>query len=92
MHDEEVDERVIEQSIVHNVKNFIMTFGIGFTFIGNQVHFDKLGHDHWMDFFRQPMGVATCKTADEVDPELVKLLPPKEELVKLHDTGEDEEK
>jgi len=49
MHDEEVDERVIESNIVHNVKNFIMTFGRGFTFIGNQVHFDKLGHDHWID-------------------------------------------
>ena len=27
MHDEDVDERVIESNIVHNVKNFIMTFG-----------------------------------------------------------------
>jgi len=26
MHDEDVDERVIESNIVHNVKNFIMTF------------------------------------------------------------------
>ncbi len=159
MHDEEVDERVIEQDIVHNVKNFIMTFGKGFTFIGNQVHFDKLGHDHWIDLlfynrdlrrtvvfelkkgdfkvaylaqlssylrilndddrregenppvgiilcknmdkeyinyimqdFRQPMGVATYKTADEVEPEIVKFLPPKEGLVKLLEAGEDEDK
>lgn len=49
MHEEEIDERVIEQSIVHNIKNFIMTFGRGFTFNGSQVHFDKLGHDHWID-------------------------------------------
>lgn len=49
MRDEEIDERVIEQNIVHNVKNFIMTFGKGFAFIGNQVHYDKLGHDHWID-------------------------------------------
>ena len=49
MRDEEVDEHVIEQNIVQNVKNFIMTFGKGFTFIGNQVYFDKLGHDHWID-------------------------------------------
>ena len=49
MRDEEVDERVIEQRIVQNVKNFIMTFGRGFAFIGNQVHYDKLGHDHWID-------------------------------------------
>lgn len=47
--DEDIDERVIENEIVHNMKNFIMTFGKGFTYAGNQVHFDKLGHDHWVD-------------------------------------------
>ncbi len=150
MHDEDVDESVIESNIVHNVKNFIMTFGRGFTFSGSQVHFDKLGHDHWIDLlffnrdlnrtvvfelkngnfkvaylaqlsaylrilndddrrdheeapigiilcknadkdyagyimqdFRQPMGVATYKTADEMDPELLKALPPKEELQRV---------
>ena len=150
MHDEDVDERVIESNIVHNVKNFIMTFGRGFSFCGSQVHFDKLGHDHWIDLlffcrdlnrtvvfelknggfkvgylaqlsaylrilndddrrsheeapigiilcrhadkdyvgyimqdFRQPMGVATYKTADEMDPELLKALPPKEELQRV---------
>ena len=152
--DEDVDERVIENSIVHNVKNFIMTFGKGFAFIGNQVHLDKLGHDHWVDLlfynrdlertvvfelkagafkvaylaqlstylrilndddrrknekapigiilckdadksyveyvmqdFKQPMGVATYKTADEMEPELLKVLPPKEELQKLLQTS-----
>ena len=150
MHDEDVDERVIESNIVHNVKNFIMTFGRGFSFCGSQVHYDKLGHDHWIDLlffcrdlnrtvvfelknggfkvaylaqlsaylrilndddrrdheeapigiilcknadkdyagyimqdFRQPMGVATYKTADEMDPELLKALPPKEELQRV---------
>lgn len=33
----------------------------------------------------QPMGVATYKTADEIEPELVKLLPTKEELMKIID-------
>ena len=47
--DEDLDETVIENEIVHNVKNFIMTFGKGFTFSGCQVHYDKLGHDHWVD-------------------------------------------
>lgn len=47
--DEDLDERVIENSIVHNIKNFIMTFGKGFAYIGCQVHYDKLGHDHWVD-------------------------------------------
>lgn len=150
MHDEDVDERVIEQSIVHNVKNFIMTFGRGFAFVGNQVHYDKLGHDHWIDLqfynrelrrtvvfelkkgkfkiaylaqlsaylrilndddrlegeehpigiilckdmdkayveyvmqdYCQPMGVATYKTAEDIDPELMKVLPPKEDLIKI---------
>ena len=150
MHDEDVDERVIESNIVHNVKNFIMTFGRGFSFCGSQVHYDKLGHDHWIDLlffcrdlnrtvvfelkngnfkvaylaqlsaylrilndddrrdheeapigiilcknadkdyagyimqdFKQPMGVATYKTADEMDPELLKALPPKEELQRV---------
>ena len=150
MHDEDVDESVIESNIVHNVKNFIMTFGRGFAFCGSQVHYDKLGHDHWIDLlffnrdlnrtvvfelkngnfkvgylaqlsaylrilndddrrsheeapigiilcrhadkeyagyimqdFKQPMGIATYKTADEMDPELLKALPPKEELQRV---------
>ncbi len=150
MHDEDIDERVIESNIVHNVKNFIITFGSGFSFSGSQVHYDKLGHDHWIDLlffnrdlnrtvvfelkngkfkvgylaqlsaylrilndddrrdheeapigiilckdadkdyagyimqdFRQPMGVATYKTADEMDPELLKVLPPKEDLQRV---------
>ena len=33
--------------------------------------------------FRQPMGVATYKTADEMEPELLKVLPPKEELQRI---------
>ena len=127
-----------------------MTFGKGFAYCGNQVHYDKLGHDHWIDLqffnrdlnrtvvfelkrgdfkvaylaqlssylrilndddrrnheeapigiilcknadkayveyimqdFRQPMGVATYKTADEMDPELLKVLPPKEDLQRV---------
>ena len=150
MRDEDIDERVIEQSIVHNVKNFIMTFGKGFTFNGSQVHYDKFGHDHWVDLlfynrdlrrlvvfelkkgkfktsylgqlssylrilndddrregeeppigiilcksadksyveyvmqdFRQPMGVATYKTSDEMDAKLLEVLPSKEQLEKL---------
>lgn len=159
MHDEDIDESVIESNIVHNVKNFIMTFGRGFTFSGSQVHFDKLGHDHWIDLlffnrdlnrtvvfelknagfkvaylaqlsaylrilndddrrdheeapigiilckhadkdyagyimqdFRQPMGVATYKTADEMDPELLKALPPKEELQRVFEESSKKEK
>ena len=158
MHDEDVDESVIESNIVHNVKNFIMTFGRGFAFCGSQVHYDKLGHDHWIDLlffnrdlnrtvvfelkngnfrvgylgqlsaylrilndddrrnheeapigiilckhadkdyagyimqdFKQPMGVATYKIADEIDPELLKALPPKEELQRVFEESSKKE-
>ena len=47
--EEDLDEKVIENGIVFNIKNFIMTFGKGFAYMGNQVHYDKLGHDHWVD-------------------------------------------
>ncbi len=52
-----IDERIIENSIVSNVKNFILTFGKDFTFMGNQVHIDKFGHDHWVDllFFNREL-------------------------------------
>lgn len=54
---EDVDERVVENLIVHNIKNFIMTFGSGFSFIGNQYHVNALGHDHYIDllFFQRDL-------------------------------------
>ena len=45
----DIDERVVEQTIVHNVKNFIMTFGNDFTFVGNQYHLEKFGKHHYVD-------------------------------------------
>ena len=36
-----------------------------------------------MQDYLQPMGVATYKTADEIAPDIIKYLPPKEELMKL---------
>ena len=41
----DVNERVVEQSIVQNIKNFIMTFGRDFAFIGNQYHLE-IGRAH----------------------------------------------
>ncbi len=46
---EDVDERVLEKQIIQNVKNFIMTFGKDFTFVGNQYHLEKFGHDLYPD-------------------------------------------
>ena len=45
----EVDEREVEQAIIQNVKNFIMTFGRDFTFVGNQYHLEKYGHHSYPD-------------------------------------------
>ena len=45
----DIDERVVEQEIIHNVKNFIMTFGHDFAFVGNQYHLEIFGHDQYPD-------------------------------------------
>ena len=45
----DIDEKVVEKAIINNVKNFIMTFGRDFTFVGNQYHLEKFGHDEYPD-------------------------------------------
>ena len=44
---------------------------------------DKSYVEYVMQDFRQPMGVATYKTADEMDAKLLEVLPSKEQLEKL---------
>lgn len=150
----DVDERVVEQAIVHNVKNFIMTFGRAFTFVGNQYHLDAFGEDQYIDLlffnrdlnclvavelksgpfktaylgqlsgylsilngferkphenppiglilckdmnkafvdylvqdYKQPLGVATYKTSKDMSEELLKALPPIEDLERLLTSG-----
>lgn len=53
----DVDERVVEQQIVQNVKQFIMTFGRDFTFVGNQYHLEIYGVEHFPDllFFNREL-------------------------------------
>lgn len=46
---EDVDERIVEQEIVQNIKNFIMTFGRDFAFLGNQYKVEAMGHTHYID-------------------------------------------
>lgn len=46
---EEVDERVIEHSIIQNIKNFIMAFGKDFAFLGNQYHIEVEGYNYYID-------------------------------------------
>lgn len=55
--DEDVDERVIEKSIVANIRRFITEFGRDFSFIGNQYHVEAAGHEHFIDllFFNREL-------------------------------------
>lgn len=58
----DVDERVVEQQIVQNIKNFIMTFGTDFTFVGNQYHLEKFGVEQFPDllFFNRELSALVC--------------------------------
>ena len=65
----DVDEREVEQQIVQNVKNFIMTFGNDFAFVGNQYHLEVYGVEHFPDllFFNRELNalvVVELKTGD----------------------------
>jgi hypothetical protein len=54
---QDIDERVVEKSIIHNVKKFIMTFGQDFTFVGNQYHLEIYGEEFFPDllFFNREL-------------------------------------
>ena len=60
--DKDRDERVIELRIVQNVKEFIMTFGKDFTFVGNQYHLEKFGVEEFPDllFFNRELAALVC--------------------------------
>ncbi len=147
---DDIDERVVEQAIIRNIKKFIMTFGRDFAFIGNQYHLEIFTEDLFPDLlffnrelncmvvvelkkgafkpgyigqlqtymkvlddkvrkphenptigillcksadkafveyvirdYNSPMGVATYKTAEDMDEKLRKSLPDMEEMRKL---------
>lgn len=153
----DVDERVVEKEIVNKVKNFIMTLGRDFTFMGNQQLLEVYGVEHFPDLlffnrelnamvvielkmgdfktsylgqlmgyltildekvrkphenpsigivlcksanreyvefmirdYTKPMGVATYKTADEMPDNLRRVLPGKEELLRLMEESDNE--
>ena len=54
---QDIDEKVIEQKIVQNIKNFIMTFGNDFTFVGNQYHLEIYEEEFFPDliFFNREL-------------------------------------
>lgn len=65
----DVDERVVEHEIVNKVKNFIMTLGRDFTFMGNQQLLAVYGVEHFPDllFFNRELNamvVIELKTGD----------------------------
>ena len=53
---------MIEQGIIQNVKEFIMTFGKDFTFVGNQYHLEKYGVEEFPDllFFNRELAALVC--------------------------------
>ena len=58
----DVDERVVEQAIVRNVKQFIMTFGRDFAYIGNQYHLEIFTNEMFPDllFFNRKLNCMVC--------------------------------
>ena len=62
---QDIDERIIENKIVNNIKKFILTFGKDFAFVGNQYHLDAFGVDQYIDllFFNRELN---CLVAIEL--------------------------
>lgn len=62
---EEVNEAVVEQKIVDNIKKFILRFGKDFLFVDNQYTITVAGHDHRIDllFFNRELN---CLVAIEL--------------------------
>lgn len=54
---EDIDERVVEQEIIHNIKKFILTVGRDFAFVGNQYKLEVHGVEHFPDliFFNREL-------------------------------------
>ena len=51
---EDVDERVLENLIVENIRDFILKFGKDFLFVGNQYRVDVQGHAFIIDLLLSP--------------------------------------
>ena len=55
--DEDLNERVLEKTIVDNIKRFILTFGQDFIFVGNQYRLEVSGEEMFVDllFFNREL-------------------------------------
>ncbi len=62
---QDADERMLENAIIHNIKNFILTFGKDFALVRNQYHLDAFGEDQYIDllFFNRELN---CLVAVEL--------------------------
>ena len=62
---QDADERMVENAIIHNIKNFILTFGKDFALVRNQYHLDAFGEDQYIDllFFNRELN---CLVAVEL--------------------------
>ena len=62
---QDIDEKMVENAIIHNVKNFILMFGKDFAFVRNQYHLDAFGEDQYIDllFFNRELN---CLVAVEL--------------------------
>jgi predicted nuclease of restriction endonuclease-like (RecB) superfamily len=63
--DEDIDERIIENQIVNNIKDFIIRFGTDFIFMGNQYRIEIAGEEMFIDllFFNRELN---CLVAVEL--------------------------
>lgn len=63
--DKDIDERLLEQRIVHNIRDFILKFGRDFSFIGNQYRIEAFGEEQFIDllFFNRELN---CLVAIEL--------------------------
>ncbi len=45
----DVDERRLERALVEKIRSFLLELGVGFAFVGNQVHLEVEGEDFYLD-------------------------------------------
>ena len=62
---DDIDERIIENEIVNNIKDFIIRFGTDFIFMGNQYRIEVAGEEMYIDllFFNRELN---CLVAVEL--------------------------
>ncbi len=45
----DVNERRLERALVQHIRSFLLELGVGFAFVGNQVHLEVAGKDFYLD-------------------------------------------